>query len=1079
MRGKSARHVFLIYYRRFNRTGRVRNEHAEICKGGGLALFVTASYAADLTVDRGETHTLAAAVTYDTVSVSGSLVIPAGTSLTATTLNLGPNAGDEAVVEVQGNTELRLVVSGTVNIGGANGGTGKIFALNDAASASTAVLDISRIVINKRTTPSENGTIDFLEIGKMAVPKIVFWRNEATTPARVRFRNSQIGKNQSSWGTTYFKGPLILEEYEAGSNLIVGNDWMGLWGINGKDDALTIRTHGTVTFDWRRATSDTTSFAAVLNKGIAWENVQKIVLLRDATLRCAVDDALPYGPSFGQVSVEGYLTSGLELQTCTVHVNGFSAAKRGADAFGAAVRGEEGSRLVFGAGNVDGTLSGDIQSTVAVEKVGAGTLTVDGETSCGAFSVTEGTLCVTEPMSVETLVVAADAVLVVDGVALEPSVATRVNGMLQLVNGGQLITRVSCETDAESTGFSSAGILIKDGEGVYRMQNPSTLASEVHVQAGSLVLSADDSSMLTAALGVRVDANATLDLSGLSGGKSVNALTLNMNEASGTLIGASLAESGVIRLLSPDGGLAAGNHPFAFIDVQGLENLANWRIVYEGIEMPKGSVSYDAAKQTFVCTVAAQQITATGSGNALAATEGVQIIDVAADAVYTQATALAGAATFIKTGPGTLTIAATANGFAGNVHVLDGIVSAPASQAFGKGTVSVNGSKTKTVQLVLGSTTESTVYDHDIVITGESDKDHPALFFVTASEGRNKKVTVNGTLTAHADFAIADSKAGNEGSWNNLVTFAGEVHANGKTIFYAPDNVVGWKDRVTAKCIRAISSWGSGAHGSHFFEAPSQIGAVELDFIAMGFGSGGMNGTIVRLVGANNEARRGYLTVRGDQVVPWIEQGNKNLAVKNYQALADTTLTMTGGTVQAWCQMALLDSYDGNGNRTGVASFVLDAGNDDFVQTFANAKWTSSGAITVRNGTLRFEGPASAANVCDLVVDGGALELNSTEMCAMNSVTNITLGAAARLHVGPSAVDPFPAVPVLSLAEDAVLEIAEGIEMTVYSVTRAGQRMAQGAFTGAGGSVGTARPWIRGGGLLRILTGAGFKLIVR
>ncbi len=73
--------------------------------GCACALFFAASFAEDLTVAKGDVHRLEAKVTYDTVNVSGTLIIPAGTSLTAATLNIGPNAGDEALIEITGSDE--------------------------------------------------------------------------------------------------------------------------------------------------------------------------------------------------------------------------------------------------------------------------------------------------------------------------------------------------------------------------------------------------------------------------------------------------------------------------------------------------------------------------------------------------------------------------------------------------------------------------------------------------------------------------------------------------------------------------------------------------------------------------------------------------------------------------------------------------------------------------------------------------------------------------------------------------------------------------------------------------------------
>ena len=124
----------------------------------GLICVSFHAFAEDLTVARGETFNLQTGASYDTVTVSGTLNIPAGLTLTAVTLELGPEEGDTAQVNVFGNDATGLKVE-TVNVG-RNGGVGQIAALpTNTDNDDVVVVDMTTVNISRNAAVSPSGFI--------------------------------------------------------------------------------------------------------------------------------------------------------------------------------------------------------------------------------------------------------------------------------------------------------------------------------------------------------------------------------------------------------------------------------------------------------------------------------------------------------------------------------------------------------------------------------------------------------------------------------------------------------------------------------------------------------------------------------------------------------------------------------------------------------------------------------------------------------------------------------------------------------------------------------------------------------
>ena len=107
----------------------------------GMLCCGTCAFADDLTVLRGEAVVLSENAAYETVTVSGTLDISSGVTLTAGTLDLGPNAGDTAVINVLGSAGTGLNITNAVNVG-SSGGSGQIVALSPDATHNTGWDDL-------------------------------------------------------------------------------------------------------------------------------------------------------------------------------------------------------------------------------------------------------------------------------------------------------------------------------------------------------------------------------------------------------------------------------------------------------------------------------------------------------------------------------------------------------------------------------------------------------------------------------------------------------------------------------------------------------------------------------------------------------------------------------------------------------------------------------------------------------------------------------------------------------------------------------------------------------------------------
>lgn len=465
----------------------MNNKLLAIAFTAGTVCFACRLAAEDLTVARGETYDLPADATYGTVTVSGTLNIPAGLTLTADTLELGPDEGDAAVVNVLGSSKAGLKVTSTVNVG-SNGGSGQIVALSPDATHNTgydtlAVVDFHKLYIREKAAVSSSGFVDFLKLGRGTADFRTMY-NESGAPARVLVSNGCLGFTQH-WGYSMFVGHFQVESFDGGDIRFGCNYGERTLNYSG---TFTVKGNGRDVYFCRYTDAATQFF--YIKSGIVWDSVRDIILVERHPVKLGADDLMPYGPSAGIFRLETIDPASLDIVGTVQHLNSFSTTK--SVSANAALTGSVGGKVIFGEGDTDGFLKGRIHENVGVFKVGTGVFSITNEAKVGTMTVSNGTLKVAAPFDIEKLTVAADATLEIDGVTLAPSSGQAVvSGQLVLKNGGRLVTSLSASEDVRVAGYANAGEWEKNGEGTLIVEDPLAMPSDVHVKAGTLAFAAE------------------------------------------------------------------------------------------------------------------------------------------------------------------------------------------------------------------------------------------------------------------------------------------------------------------------------------------------------------------------------------------------------------------------------------------------------------------------------------------------------------------------------------------------------------------------------------------------------------
>lgn len=457
-----------------------------------LALVAANELAAtELVVGPTETVTVDASADYETITVRGTLNVTNGAKLTAPVISLGPEAGDTAVVNVFGDATTFGATASVITIG-ENGGTAKLVAPDDGKEHYGVWDQIwafayKSLTVKAAAAVGADGYIDIMELKKSATSGGVIVNEHATGIVRITATgNARFGGNQY-YGGTFFTGKIEIEQKTAGKGIYLGPRYAPMT-LAPANTGLAFKN---VAFLGVCGVGDNSTQGKVtVNAGVAW-NGTCALLVADSKSGWTIgaNDVLPFGAGKGAMRISS-VNGKLNLGACTQHLNGLEAVG-GRPEGDYAVVGSDGSKLVFGEDDVDGSVSGAIDPRVVVEKTGAGTLVVSNALSMGAMSVTGGKLRVAASAKLSGLSVAEDATLTVDGVTLAiPASACEVKGTLELLNGGRLISSIATESDRRVKALSAAGTLLKTGAGALVLENPVSMPTDVKVEAGTLAFSA-------------------------------------------------------------------------------------------------------------------------------------------------------------------------------------------------------------------------------------------------------------------------------------------------------------------------------------------------------------------------------------------------------------------------------------------------------------------------------------------------------------------------------------------------------------------------------------------------------------
>ena len=589
---------------------------------------------------------------------------------------------------------------------------------------------------------------------------------------------------------------------------------------------------------------------------------------------------------------------------------------------------------------------------------------------------------------------------------------------------------------------------------------------------------ANDGLAAIAPIELQLDAGASLDLSAYTeAAQTVDALTVDAATGGGVLVGGALAAAGEIHLLNVDYDDQAAI-PFEFVDTTGTANLGNWKVFDGPVELPGSVITYNAEAKQLEIQSTFIHITESGEGDLQGSHPDKDLVILIDSGVsFTNTAAFVGSKAISVTGAGTLVSTVESPDYSGPIALGGGTLRGVVSNAFGVGTITIEGSTTADCGVWYGSTTVNTAYDNDIVVRHDTSTTHPAIRIVTSAQ---KAVVFNGSITAAGYLAMLDSGSGNSQGYT-LVTFNGPVSAPGQTVEYSTDNQTQWNGTLTAACLKATSGYPRmGTH--HLYSSDNAIGRLHFYYLACrAHAANAFGGADIHGVAGNSEDGRGSFDLYGyDQTAACLTWEGSLTDTKNLKngRNAAATLTLTGGVALARTCYSMQGGSSANGKRL---SLTVDAGNDDFVQEFTNSYWATCGDVRVKNGTLRIAGSSNATNVPSIAVEKGAFELDSVRTNALCGVTNLTLGAEARLSVTARSVTPFAAnrSKVCLFMDDAsTLDLPEGAAITVKKAYVGDRMVAAGTYNAAGEGP-NALPQIVGKGTLTVLRGGGLVLFFR
>ncbi len=745
----------------------------------------------------------------------------------------------------------------------------------------------------------------------------------------------------------------------------------------------------------------------------------------------------------------------------------------------------------LGGSNDSTTLTAQIQEqtgTASVQKVGTGTLTLDGpSTYTGGTSLTSGGLLVgndtalgTGNLSIATGTLFGSA----DGqpVALANSV-TLAGGSETIDTAGGDLTLTGAITE---TGGAAA--LTKTGNNALILAADETYSGGTTISGGTLQLG--NGGAAGSVLGKIVD-NGTLNfdrsdnvqfgqvISGSGGVGQIGTGTVTLTAvnsftgavsvaAGGTLAlsgaGSIATASGVnadgtfgisgataavsIKSLSGTGAVALGSQTLTLTQASGTFsgsiNGTGGLTLSNGTEILTGANSYTGATR-----IAGSSTLQLGNGGATGSIAG-NIVDSGTLAVNEVGTlaivgAISGTGSVEKAGAGTLTLSGN-NSYTGGTVVSAGTLSLTNNNSVGTGYVILYGRTT--LALANGIDVANVVSisgDADLLVTNGSATDSGVL----RGNGRLAKTGVGKLVLTGISLYVGGTtisagtlQVGNSGATGFI---AGDVADNGALVFDHSDDI----------------SFAGAVSGTGRVE---QDGSASLTLTGNSSYSGGTalnTGTLV--IGSNNAIGTGALTMAAGTALGF--SGNFTLA-NQIIASGDPTLQVNSGNVVTLAGTIANGASPGDIVKTGTGTLVLTGTN------------TYSGGTTISAGTLQLGNGGTAGSIVGNVVDNGILAVNrsndltiagaisgtgSVEKAGTGTLTlsgnnNYSGGTVVAAGTLSLITDQSAGTGAITLGDGTALALADGLNVTnalsisgnVNLIVANGSAIESGVLSGSG-----------------------------
>jgi len=439
--------------------------------------------AEDINVPVGDTVTISStpAEQPSVANVHGTLEVKGGATVYPATLNVGCAAGDSAKVTVSGSgTRLGCGRSGqsapacAVTLG-ANGGSGMMVVDGGDTGVEWGGLGLYSMTIDAAAV-STGDTIDFLTL-RSGYARTSGMVNNNAKPARILFSGGGLRCGQG-WGTKLTAAGDFIWESVNRSTILVDLSNYGNAVTIGDAGTLTVRGEGTVHLRCAWGDGTFNNGQVTVSKAIRWEGSNSLNIGENLKLNLKSADSLPYGAGKGGVTINNgnaYINSpdGVSQHVNSLYVKSGKYTGTG--------------KIIFGAEDVDGELSGKIHEASAIDKVGAGTLTITGATTAtnSTLNVLSGKVLVKNDLSVRKFAIADGANIEVDGAVLtiyEDSACAKVDCR----NGGRVVLATSNAAESSLLRHDVGGEteLLKTGLGKLMVYDPTALPSEDLGQGG-------------------------------------------------------------------------------------------------------------------------------------------------------------------------------------------------------------------------------------------------------------------------------------------------------------------------------------------------------------------------------------------------------------------------------------------------------------------------------------------------------------------------------------------------------------------------------------------------------------------